>query len=122
NYHYVDTFESIFCTVSEDIKSDLKLIPKRKSGNEEDVKYFSNIVLDKARPFMKFVEKFEEIANLDPDKCGPNEANKKAEKALKSARRNIPSLPSVLTPKVCNQEQEVLLVEEDLVGSRTQTI
>ncbi|MDO4871644.1 MAG: hypothetical protein Q4A26_02865, partial [Candidatus Saccharibacteria bacterium] len=82
NYHYVDTFESIFYIVSNDIKSNLKLIPKRKSGNEEDVKYFSNIVLDKARPFMKFVEKFEEIANLDPDKCDSNEANEKAEKVL----------------------------------------
>jgi hypothetical protein len=124
NYHYVDTFESIFYIVSNDIKSNLKLIPKRKPGNEEDVKYFSNfsnIVLDKARPFMEFVEKFEEIVNLDPDKCDSNEANKKAEKVLKSARRDIPSLPSVLTPKVCNQEQEVLLVEEDLVGCHTQT-
>lgn len=121
NYHYVDTFESIFYIVSNDIKSNLKLIPNRKPGNEEDVKYFSNIVLDKARPFMEFVEKFEEIVNLDPDKCDSNEANKKAEKVLKSARRDIPSLPSVLTPKVCNQEQEVLLVEEDLVGCHTQT-
>ena len=121
NYHYVDTFESIFYIVSNDIKSNLKLIPKRKPGNEEDVKYFSNIVLDKARPLMEFVEKFEEIVNLDPDKCDSNEANKKAEKVLKSARRDIPSLPSVLTPKVCNQEQEVLLVEEDLVGCHTQT-
>ena len=121
NYHYVDMFKSIFDAVSKDIESNLKLIPKRKPGNEEDVKYFSKIVLDKARPFMEFVEKFEEIVNLDPDKCDSNEANKKAEKVLKSARRDIPSLPSVLTPKVCNQEQEVLLVEEDLVGCHTQT-
>lgn len=121
NYHYVDTFESIFYIVSNDIKSNLKLIPKRKPGNEEDVKYFSNIVLDKARPFMEFVEKFEEIVNLDLDKCDSNEANKKAEKVLKSARRDIPSLPSVLTPKVCHQEPEVLLVKEDLVGCHTQT-
>lgn len=122
NYHYVDMFKSIFDAVSKDIESDLKLIPKRKPGNKEDVEYFSNIVLDKARPFMEFVEKIEEIANLDPDKCDPNEANEKAEKALKSVQDSVSLSHLVPNSKVCHQEQEVLLVKKDLVGCHTQTI
>lgn len=43
NYHYVDMFKSIFDAVSKDIESNLKLIPKRKPGNEEDVKYFPRL-------------------------------------------------------------------------------
>ena len=110
NYHYVDMFKSIFDAVSKDIESDLKLIPKRKLGNKEDVEYFSNIVLDKARPFMEFVENVEEIANLDPDKCKPNEADEKAEKALKSVQDSVSLSHLVPNSKVCHQEPEVLLV------------
>ena len=121
NYHYVDMFKSIFDAVSKDIESDLKLIPKRKPGNEEDVKYFSNIVLDKARPFVEFVEKIEEIANLDPDKCKSNEADEKAKKALKSVQDSVSLSHLVPNSKVCHQEPEVLLVKEDLVGCHTQT-
>lgn len=121
NYHYVDMFKSIFDAVSKDIESDLKLIPKRKLGNKEDVEYFSNIVLDKARPFMEFVENVEEIANLDPDKCKPNEADEKAEKALKSVQDSVSLSHLVPNSKVCHQEPEVLLVKEDLVGCHTQT-
>lgn len=122
NYHYVDMFKSIFYIVSKDIEANLKLIPKRKSDNKGDVEYFSNIVLDKSDPFMEFVEKIEEIVNLDPDKCDPNEANEKAEEALEFARNKISPTPSVLISKVCHQEQKVLLVKEDLVGCHTQTI
>lgn len=122
NYHYVDMFKSIFDAVSKDIESDLKLIPKRKLGNKEDVEYFSNIVLDKARPFMEFVENFEEIANLDPDKCKPNEADEKAKKALKSVQDSVSLSHLVPNSKVCHQEPEVLLVKEDLVGCHTQTV
>lgn len=122
NYHYVDMFKSIFDAVSKDIESDLKLIPKRKLGNKEDVEYFSNIVLDKARPFMEFVENVEEIANLDPDKCKPNEADEKAEKALKSVQDSVSLSHLVPNSKVCHQEPEVLLVKEDLVGCHTQTV
>ena len=122
NYHYVDMFKSIFDAVSKDIESNLKLIPKRKPGNEEDVKYFSKIVLDEARPFMEFVEKIEEIANLDPDKCDPNEADEKAKKALESVQGNSSLSHLVPNSKVCHQEQEVLLVKKDLVGCHTQTI
>ena len=121
NYHYVDMFKSIFDAVSKDIESDLKLIPKRKLGNKEDVEYFSNIVLDKARPFMEFVENVEEIANLDPDKCKPNEADEKAKKALKSVQDSVSLSHLVPNSKVCHQEPEVLLVKEDLVGCHTQT-
>lgn len=121
NYHYVDMFKSIFDAVSKDIESDLKLIPKRKPGNKEDVEYFSNIVLDKARPFMEFVEKIEEIANLDTDKCKPNEADEKAKKALKSVQDSVSLSHLVPNSKVCHQEPEVLLVKEDLVGCHTQT-
>lgn len=121
NYHYVDMFKSIFDAVSKDIESDLKLIPKRKPGNKEDVEYFSNIVLDEARPFMEFVEKIEEIANLDPDKCKSNEADEKAKKALKSVQGNTSLSHLVPNSKVCHQEPEVLLVKKDLVGCHTQT-
>lgn len=121
NYHYVDMFKSIFDAVSKDIESDLKLIPKRKLGNEEDVKYFSKIVLDKAYDFMEFVENVEEIANLDPDKCKPNEADEKAKKALKSVQDSVSLSHLVPNSKVCHQEPEVLLVKEDLVGCHTQT-
>lgn len=121
NYHYVDMFKSIFDAVSKDIESNLKLIPKRKPGNEEDVKYFSKIVLDKAYDFMEFVENVEEIANLDPDKCKPNEADEKAEKALKSVQDSVSLSHLVPNSKVCHQEPEVLLVKEDLVGCHTQT-
>lgn len=122
NYHYVDMFKSIFDAVSKDIESNLKLIPKRKPGNEKNVEYFSNIVLDKARPFMEFVEKIEEIANLDPDKCKPNEADEKAKKALKSVQDSVSLSHLVPNSKVCHQEPEVLLVKEDLVGCHTQTV
>lgn len=111
NYHYVDMFKSIFDAVSKDIESNLKLIPKRKPDNEKDVEYFSNIVLDEARPFMEFVEKFEEIANLDPDKCKPNEADEKAKKALKSVQDSVSLSHLVPNSKVCHQEPEVLLVK-----------
>ena len=121
NYHYVDMFKSIFDAVSKDIESNLKLIPKRKPGNEEDVKYFSKIVLDKAYDFMEFVEKIEEIANLDTDKCKPNEADEKAKKALKSVQDSVSLSHLVPNSKVCHQEPEVLLVKEDLVGCHTQT-
>ena len=121
NYHYVDVFKSIFDAVSKDIESNLKLIPKRKPGNEEDVKYFSKIVLDKAYDFMEFVENVEEIANLDPDKCKPNEADEKAKKALKSVQDSVSLSHLVPNSKVCHQEPEVLLVKEDLVGCHTQT-
>jgi hypothetical protein len=121
NYHYVDMFKSIFDAVSKDIESNLKLIPKRKPGNEEDVKYFSKIVLDKAYDFMEFVENVEEIANLDPDKCKPNEADEKAKKALKSVQDSVSLSHLVPNSKVCHQEPEVLLVKEDLVGCHTQT-
>lgn len=121
NYHYVDMFKSIFDAVSKDIESNLKLIPKRKPGNEEDVKYFSKIVLDKAYDFMEFVENIEEIADLDPDKCKPNEADEKAKKALKSVQDSVSLSHLVPNSKVCHQEQEVLLVKEDLVGCHTQT-
>lgn len=121
NYHYVDMFKSIFDAVSKDIESNLKLIPKRKPGNEEDVKYFSKIVLDKAYDFMEFVEKIEEIANLDPDKCKSNEADEKAKKALKSVQDSVSLSHLVPNSKVCHQEPEVLLVKEDLVGCHTQT-
>ena len=122
NYHYVDMFKSIFDAVSKDIESNLKLIPKRKPGNEEDVKYFSKIVLDKAYDFMEFVEKIEEIANLDTDKCKPNEADEKAKKALKSVQDSVSLSHLVPNSKVCHQEPEVLLVKEDLVGCHTQTV
>lgn len=122
NYHYVDMFKSIFDAASKDIESNLKLIPKRKPDNEKDVEYFSNIVLDEARPFMEFVEKFEEIANLDPDKCKSNEADEKAEKALKSVQDSVSLSHLVPNSKVCHQEPEVLLVKEDLVGCHTQTV
>lgn len=122
NYHYVDMFKSIFDAVSKDIESNLKLIPKRKPDNEKDVEYFSNIVLDEARPFMEFVEKFEEIANLDPDKCKPNEADEKAKKALKSVQDSVSLSHLVPNSKVCHQEPEVLLMKEDLVGCHTQTV
>lgn len=122
NYHYVDMFKSIFDAVSKDIESNLKLIPKRKPGNEEDVKYFSKIVLDKAYDFMEFVENVEEIANLDPDKCKPNEADEKAKKALKSVQDSVSLSHLVPNSKVCHQEPEVLLVKEDLVGCHTQTV
>lgn len=122
NYHYVDMFKSIFDAVSKDIESNLKLIPKRKPGNEKDVKYFSNIVLGEANPFMEFVEKIEEIANLDPDKCKPNEADEKAKKALKSVQDSVSLSHLVPNSKVCHQEPEVLLVKEDLVGCHTQTV
>ena len=122
NYHYVDMFKSIFDAVSKDIESNLKLIPKRKPGNEKDVKYFSNIVLGEANPFMEFVENVEEIANLDPDKCDPNEADEKAEKALKSVQDSVSLSHLVPNSKVCHQEPEVLLVKEDLVGCHTQTV
>ena len=122
NYHYVDMFKSIFDAVSKDIESDLKLIPKRKLGNKEDVEYFSNIVLDKAYDFMEFVENVEEIANLDPDKCKPNEADEKAKKALKSVQDSVSLSHLVPNSKVCHQEPEVLLVKEDLVGCHTQTV
>ena len=122
NYHYVDMFKSIFDAVSKDIESNLKLIPKRKPGNEEDVKYFSKIVLDKAYDFMEFVEKIEEIANLDTDKCKPNEADEKAKKALKSVQDSVSLSHLVPNSKVCHQEPEVLLVKEDLVGYHTQTV
>ena len=122
NYHYVDMFKSIFDAVSKDIESNLKLIPKCKPDNEKDVEYFSNIVLDEARPFMEFVEKFEEIANLDPDKCKPNEADEKAKKALKSVQDSVSLSHLVPNSKVCHQEPEVLLVKEDLVGCHTQTV
>lgn len=121
NYHYVDMFKSIFDAASKDIESNLKLIPKRKSDNKKDVEYFSDIVLDKADSFMEFFKKFEEIVNLDPDKCDPNEANEKAEEALEFAQNKISPTPSVLISKVCHQEQEVLLVKKDLVGRHTQT-
>ena len=118
SYHYVDMFKSIFDAASKDIESNLKFIPKRKPDSEGDVKYFSKIVLDKAYDFMEFVENVEEIANLDPDKCKPNEADENAKKAQDSV-----SL-SHLVPnsKVCHQEPEVLLVKEDLVGCHTQTV
>ena len=122
NYHYVDMFKSIFDAVSKDIESNLKLIPKRKPGNEEDVKYFSKIVLDKSYDFMEFVENVEEIANLDPDKCKPNEADEKAKKALKSVQDSVSLSHLVPNSKVCHQEPEVLLVKEDLVGCHTQTV
>lgn len=122
NYHYVDMFKSIFDAVSKDIESNLKLIPKRKPGNEEDVEYFSKIVLDKAYDFMEFVENVEEIANLDPDKCKPNEADEKAKKALKSVQDSVSLSHLVPNSKVCHQEPEVLLVKEDLVGCHTQTV
>jgi len=121
NYHYVDMFKSIFDAVSKDIESDLKLIPKRKPDSEGDVKYFSKIVLDKAYDFMEFVENVEEIANLDPDKCKPNEADEKAEKALKSVQDSVSLSHLVPNSKVCHQEPEVLLLKEDLVGCHTQT-
>ena len=121
NYHYVDMFKSIFDAVSKDIESNLKLIPKRKPGNEKNVEYFSKIVLDEARPFMEFVEKIEEIANLDPDKCKPNEVDEKAKKALKSVQDSVSLSHLVPNSKVCHQEPEVLLVKEDLVGCHTQT-
>lgn len=122
NYHYVDMFKSIFDAVSKDIESDLKLIPKRKPDSEGDVKYFSKIVLDKAYDFMEFVENVEEIANLDPDKCKPNEADEKAKKALKSVQDSVSLSHLVPNSKVCHQEPEVLLVKEDLVGCHTQTV
>lgn len=122
NYHYVDMFKSIFDAVSKDIESNLKLIPKRKSDNKKDVEYFSKIVLDEARPFMEFVENVEEIANLDPDKCKPNEADEKAKKALKSVQDSVSLSHLVPNSKVCHQEPEVLLVKEDLVGCHTQTV
>lgn len=122
NYHYVDMFKSIFDAVSKDIESNLKLIPKRKPGNEKNVEYFSKIVLDEARPFMEFVEKIEEIANLDPDKCKSNEADEKAKKALKSVQDSVSLSHLVPNSKVCHQEPEVLLVKEDLVGCHTQTV
>ena len=121
NYHYVDMFKSIFDAVSKDIESNLKLIPKRKPDNEKDVEYFSKIVLDKAYDFMEFVEKIEEIANLDPDKCKSNEADEKAKKALKSVQDSVSLSHLVPNSKVCHQEPEVLLVKEDLVGCHTQT-
>lgn len=121
NYHYVDMFKSIFDAVSKDIESNLKLIPKRKPDSEGDVKYFSKIVLDKAYDFMEFVENVEEIANLDPDKCKPNEADEKAKKALKSVQDSVSLSHLVPNSKVCHQEPEVLLVKEDLVGCHTQT-
>lgn len=122
NYHYVDMFKSIFDAVSKDIESNLKLIPKRKPDNEKDVEYFSKIVLDKAYDFMEFVENVEEIANLDPDKCKPNEADEKAKKALKSVQDSVSLSHLVPNSKVCHQEPEVLLVKEDLVGCHTQTV
>ena len=122
NYHYVDMFKSIFDAVSKDIESDLKLIPKRKPDSEGDVKYFSKIVLDKAYDFMEFVENVEEIANLYPDKCKPNEADEKAKKALKSVQDSVSLSHLVPNSKVCHQEPEVLLVKEDLVGCHTQTV
>lgn len=121
NYHYIDMFKSIFDAVSKDIESNLKLIPKRKPGNEKNVEYFSKIVLDKAYDFMEFVENVEEIANLDPDKCKPNEADEKAKKALKSVQDSVSLSHLVPNSKVCHQEPEVLLVKEDLVGCHTQT-
>ena len=99
----------------------MKLIPKRKPDNEKDVEYFSKIVLDKAYDFMEFVEKIEEIANLDPDKCKSNEADEKAKKALKSVQDSVSLSHLVPNSKVCHQELEVLLVKEDLVGCHTQT-
>lgn len=122
NYHYVDMFKSIFDAVSKDIESNLKFIPKRKPDSEGDVKYFSKIVLDKAYDFMEFVENVEEIANLDPDKCKPNEADEKAKKALKSVQDSVSLSHLVPNSKVCHQEPEVLLVKEDLVGCHTQTV
>lgn len=122
NYHYVDMFKSIFDAVSKDIESNLKLIPKRKPDNEKDVEYFSKIVLDKAYDFMEFVEKIEEISNLDPDKCKSNEADEKAKKALKSVQDSVSLSHLVPNSKVCHQEPEVLLVKEDLVGCHTQTV
>ena len=121
NYHYVDMFKSIFDAASKDIESNLKFIPKRKPDSEGDVKYFSKIVLDKAYDFMEFVENVEEIANLDPDKCKPNEADEKAKKALKSVQDSVSLSHLVPNSKVCHQEPEVLLVKEDLVGCHTQT-
>lgn len=103
NYHYVDMFKSIFDAVSKDIELNLKLIPKRKSDNKKDVEYFSKIVLDEARPFMEFVENVEEIANLDPDKCKPNEADEKAKKALKSVQDSVSLSHLVPNSKVCHQ-------------------
>lgn len=122
NYHYVDMFKSIFDAASKDIESNLKFIPKRKPDSEGDVKYFSKIVLDKAYDFMEFVENVEEIANLDPDKCKPNEADEKAKKALKSVQDSVSLSHLVPNSKVCHQEPEVLLVKEDLVGCHTQTV
>ena len=100
-------FKSIFDAASKDIESNLKFIPKRKPDSEGDVKYF--------------VENVEEIANLDPDKCKPNEADEKAKKALKSVQDSVSLSHLVPNSKVCHQEPEVLLVKEDLVGCHTQT-
>ena len=77
---------------------------------------------DKAYDFMEFVENVEEIANLDPDKCKPNEADEKAKKALKSVQDSVSLSHLVPNSKVCHQEPEVLLVKEDLVGCHTQTV
>lgn len=71
---------------------------------------------------MEFVENVEEIANLDPDKCKPNEADEKAKKALKSVQDSVSLSHLVPNSKVCHQEPEVLLVKEDLVGCHTQTV
>ena len=113
NYHYVDLFNFIFNRVFENINSDLRNIPKDLNGNESDAKYFANHLLYKASPFMKFVKKVEEIADLDPGKCEPDQANRKAEEALSTAKTIGVTLGPALSGRTYdNDTHEVLLADE----------
>lgn len=113
DYHYVDLFNIIFNRVFENINSDLRNIPKDLNGNESDAKYFANHLLYKASPFMKFVKKVEEIADLDPGKCEPDQANRKAEEALSTAKTIGVTLGPALSGRTYdNDTHEVLLADE----------